>query len=224
MGEGGRGREGEERREREWEERRDFLDEPVWKAREGQGRRRGHLIRLPTPQGWVSRGERRGRKEGGEEDSRKRENKIEPLVPNLDVDHGDVLERLVGLVAPDVLDGVDDVETGDGAAEDAVAERGKGNEVSGRKEGEPRMKKGRWGGDARVLVVEPGCWDGGDEKLSKTKEGRVSGKRRAETRGRGGTNLRAVRLGSSCEAVAHRSVSEKGGVHEGRRRTDRSPY
>jgi hypothetical protein len=38
------------------------------------------------------------------------------LVPDLDVDHDNVLERLVRLVASDVLDRVDHVETGDRSA------------------------------------------------------------------------------------------------------------
>jgi len=49
------------------------------------------------------------------------------LVPNLNVDHHDILERFISLVASSILDGVDHVQTSDGSTEDA-AEKGNATE------------------------------------------------------------------------------------------------
>lgn len=145
-------------------------------------------------------------------------NQVQPrLVPNLDVDHYDILEWLVSLVASSVLDSVDHVETRDGSTEDAVGgERKRGIErrrdevsVEEREEGEMTMRERR---DSRVLIVQPGCRDGGDEKLRK-KEMRerdqrdcFRGKKRREE---GRTNLRSVRLRSSCERASDRAREQK---------------
>lgn len=60
---------------------------------------------------------------------RERKVDLQSLVPNLDVDHDHILEWLVRLVASDVLDRVDHVQTGDCAAKDAEREKrtGRGN-------------------------------------------------------------------------------------------------